>query len=383
MRNGKRIYDTDTHGGPCTELLDPYLGPAIRELVPDLENYKSPIKTGWAGEVREAPYKHFYGFGRNAGWGKGQVRVLGQAGPAEGAERHWQKFMGAKFPSEDGQWEATARLKDMDEEGTDVQLIVPGGADHPDAKVEMELIKAEHRYLDDWCGVAPDRLKSMLVVPARSVEESVAEIKRYGNKRWVVGVRPHLPLDFPIDHPDMEPIWKAADDAGLTVVHHSFSWGYPGYRDLWENPFLGRTASHPWAAMRAMAAFICSGTMDRYPNIKMAILESGFGWLPFWARRMDDQVDYVGYVAEMKHKPSEYIASGRFFCSIVIHEGAAMVEEVNHLMGDGILMFGSDYPHSESRFPGSVDEVLGWKSLSDETLNKLFWENPVRAFGEP
>jgi uncharacterized protein len=198
-----------------------------------------------------------------------------------------------------------------------------------------------------------------------------------------VAVRPALPLDYPIDHPDLEPIWKAADEAGLCIVHHSFSWGYPGYRDLWGNPFLGRMASHPWAAMRMMAAFLCSGIMDRYPNLRVAVLESGFGWLPFWAARMDDQVDYVGYVADMKHKPSEYIADGRFFCSIVIHEGPKMVQMVNDALGDHVLMFGSDYPHSESLFPGSVDEVQAWKGLSDETLNKLLWDNAVRAFGQP
>ncbi len=224
----------------------------------------------------------------------------------------------------------------------------------------------------------------MLVPSARCVEESVSEIKRYAGKRWLAGIRPALPLDFPIDHPDLDPIWQAADEAGLCVVHHSFSWGYPGYRDLWQNPFLGRTASHPWAAMRAVAAFLASGIMDRFPNLRLAVLESGFGWLPFWARRMDDQVEYVGYVAEgVQHKPSDYITSGRFFCSIVLHEGPDMVDMVNKALGDHILMFGSDYPHSESRFPNSVDEVLRWQNLSDEAMNKLLWDNAVRAFGEP
>jgi predicted TIM-barrel fold metal-dependent hydrolase len=46
-------------------------------------------------------------------------------------------------------------------------------------------------------------------------------------------------------------------------------------------------------------------------------------------------------------------------------------------------MFGSDYPHAESRFPASADEVVGWSSLTDAEKQKLCWENPVRAFGEP
>ena len=247
----------------------------------------------------------------------------------------------------------------------------------------MSFVRAEHRFLDDFCKAYPGRLKSLLEVSARSIPESVGELKRWAREPWAVGIRVSLPLDYPIDHPDLEPVWKAADEEGLCIVHHSFAFGYPGYRDLWQNPFLGRMASHPWGAMRAIAAFICSGTMDRYPNLRLAILESGFGWLPFWARRMDDQVDYVGYVADLQHKPSEYMAGGRFFASIVLHEGPDMVDVVNQTLGDHILMFGSDYPHSESRFPESVDRVLGWQNLTPEQLRKLLWDNPVRAFGQP
>jgi predicted TIM-barrel fold metal-dependent hydrolase len=46
-------------------------------------------------------------------------------------------------------------------------------------------------------------------------------------------------------------------------------------------------------------------------------------------------------------------------------------------------MFGSDYPHAESRYPSSVDHVLGWEGLRPEQMQKLLWDNAVRAFGEP
>ena len=93
-------------------------------------------------------------------------------------------------------------------------------------------------------------------MPPRSVDESVREIKRWAREPWAVAIRPSLPIDYPIDHPDMDPIWKAADEEGLVVVHHSFSVGYPGYRDLWQNPFLGRMASHPWGGMRFVASHV-------------------------------------------------------------------------------------------------------------------------------
>ena len=124
---------------------------------------------------------------------------------------------------------------------------------------------------------------------------------------------------------------------------------------------------------------------DRFTDIKFGILESGFGWLPFWSARLDDQMTYVGYVAEdLKHKPSEYMAGGRFFASIEMHEGPDMVRTVSELMGDDILMMGTDYPHAESRFPESVDRVLAWREqVSEGVLRKMLWDNPVRFFGEP
>jgi uncharacterized protein len=388
MREGRRVYDADTHIQPSVEAIQPYLSARVRELVPDLDERKVPIKIGLAGEVREEPYKHLYRFGggEGGGWGGSAVRVLGEPGPRENMTRRFQKFMGSKFPTEGGNEVADIRIRDMDEEGVDVHMMVPNGANgHPDPEVEIEFIRAQHRYLEDTCSPYPHRLKSLIVATARNVDESVKEIERWAGSSWAVGVQPYLPLDYPIDHPELNPIWKAAQDKGLAVVHHSFASGYPGYRDLWGSPFIGRSASHPWAAMRFVAAVFGSGMMDRYPELKFGILESGFGWLPFWGVRLDDQMDYMGYVADdLKHKPSEYMTSGRFFASIVLHEGPDMMRTVTDLLGDGILMFGSDYPHAESRFPESVDRVLGWgEVVSQKALDKLLWDNPVRFFGEP
>ena len=126
-----------------------------------------------------------------------------------------------------------------------------------------------------------------------------------------------------------------------------------------------------------------AGIFDRFPNIRLSVLESGFGWIPFWAKRMEDQVTYMGYVKEggLQQSMWEYMTGGRFFASIVLHEGEDMVRMVNELMGDHVLMFGSDYPHAESRFPKSVDIVADWKSLGDASMKKLMWDNAAKCFG--
>ena len=383
MRNGFRVFDADTHLQPSVETLTPYLDAALAARQQELDEFLREVKTGRAGQVLEPPFKHWYRFESAGGWGAGKPRHLGEAGPRQQEERHFQNFMGRKYPSRYSEdWDIETRIGEMDEEGVDVELLVPGSfTGHDDVSVDVGLVGALHRFLDDACSRYPDRLTSLITASARNVESAVTEIETWGGSRWARGVIMDLPLDYPIDHPDLHPIWRAADDAGLTIVHHSFASGYPGYRDLWDNPFIGRTASHPWAAMRMVAAFLGAGLLDKYPNVNLAILESGFGWLPFWMKRMEDQVHYMGYVADgLQHTMEEYMTGGRFFAAVVLHEGPAMVRMVREAMGDHVLMFGSDFPHAESRFPDSVDVVLDWSELDDDFKRRLLWDNPAECF---
>ena len=385
MRASFRVIDVDTHFQPSAETIVPYLDPDFQGRVEELEQFKNPVKFGRAGQLLSPPYRHWYRFGLRpqGGWARRKPRYLGEAGPRETEEERFQNFQGRRFPTvgvEDD--DIVTRIQEMDEEGVDVQLMVSGAfGGHEETAVDVAFMRAHHRYLDQVCRMYPDRLKSMIHVTPRAVEESVQEMRDWAGSPWAVAIKPDLPVGFPIDHPDLEPIWAEAERQGLCVVHHSFSGGYPGERDLWDNPFLGRTASHPWAAMRSMAAFFGAGIMDRYPDLKYAILESGFGWLPFWGMRMTDQVDYMGYVAkDLQHTMWEYLTDGRFYAGIVLHEGERMVRMVNEMLGEHVLMFSSDYPHAESRFPDSVDIVTAWESLSKETMRKLFSENAARCF---
>ena len=392
MKHGFKIYDTDTHLAPSAETIRPYLGAKVIERIPDLDEHRVPIRSNRAGKKMPEPYRHWFrfrgaGIDEGGGWGNQVPRYLGEAAPrADAPSRASGASMGGNYPTEGGDDDdVRARLADMDAEGVDVHFMVGGASGgHKDPEIAIEFIRAGHRYLDDFCSADPRRLKAGLTVIPSAVAQSVEEIHRWGKSPWCVAVHPSLPLNFPLDHPDLKPVWKAAQEENLAVIHHSFSTGYPGYRDLWENPFLGRLASHPWGAMRAVAAFFGAGIMDHFPRLRFGILESGIGWLPFWAKRMDDQAVYMGYVAEdLAHTMSEQMTSGRFFAATVLHEGESMVRMVTEYLGDRVLMFGSDYSHPESRFPNSADVPLEWTSLTKEQLHKLYWDNPVACFGEP
>ena len=377
MRNGFHVYDTDTHVMPVAEVLEQYVDPDIRQRLPELAPYRIPVDSTDDSDTSRHRYRVNVRTYR---------RILGQAGPHEtfqGARGSWK---GTQAPRSGVQDDGAAhRIQDMDEEGADVHFLVPSGwtgvVGLDDAALEVGLIRAYHRHMADFCGQFPDRLTGMIVASTRDVEAAVREIRQWGTSKWAVAVMPLV--SRPVDHPDLEPIWRAAQEYDLAVVHHSSTWNppyFPGIQDLWENIFLGRMASHPWGAMRFVAAFVGAGIMDRYPDLRVGILECGFGWLPFWGKRMNEQATYVGGTAPLKHAPLDYLLSGRFFCSIEMHEGEELFNLVTQFLGDEVLMYASDYPHPECRFPGSVDHVLGWSSVTPETQQKLLWDNAKRFY---
>ena len=57
-----------------------------------------------------------------------------------------------------------------------------------------------------------------------------------------------------------------------------------------------------------------------------------------------------------------------------------MFNSVTSFLGDDVLMYASDYPHPECRFPRSVEHVLAWSSLPQETQQKLLWGNAARFY---
>jgi predicted TIM-barrel fold metal-dependent hydrolase len=379
MKNGFRVYDSDTHINPAAEVLDKYVDPEFRPRLPELAPYRAPIGRGVDGPTEYHNYRTGMKFYR---------RILGEAAPRENFSGRDSKWMGSRRPRpgiQDDQ--ARNRVLDMDDEGTDTHFLIPTpwlslcGLD--DTSIEVAITRAYHRHMADFCGQYPDRLTGPIVASCREPAEAVREIRAHGEAKWAVAVMPLLPEGLPVDHPSLHPIWAEAQEFDLPIANHSFTWTppyYPGYRDLWDNIFIGRLAAHPWGAMRFVAGFIGAGLFDQYPKLRMGVLECGFGWLPFWAKRMDEQAEYVGGIPQLKQHPSDYMKSGRFFCSIEHHEGEDMFADVTRFLGDDVLMYASDYPHSECQFPDSVANILEWSAMGEARMRKLLSGNADRFF---
>ena len=387
-RSGYRIFDADTHIIEAAEPIEAYLSAADKARLAAL----GPL-------VGRAPAKG--GMSRyRVGKRPDLNRMLGsrdRVPPAESISRGlkdggtpWDvRWQGPPFPDDRVSFDSHARIKDMDIEGVDVNMVLPSGgiasfSGLDDVAVEMSMYQAYHRFLKDYCAPYPERLTSVLHVSVRDVPGSVAEIRRCGKERWPVGIFPICPPGMTLDDPDWEPIWAAAQEHDLTIVIHSFTMSIPyppGMWDNWDNMFLVRSASHVWNAQRNMAAIIGSGVLDRFPSLRLTALECGHGWLAFWASRLDEQAEMSQHaLPRLKRKPSEYIRGPQYFQSIQLHEGELSLRQAIEAIGENTLMFATDYPHSESWFPKSVDAVLKWTTVGEGARRKLLWENAVRCY---
>jgi uncharacterized protein len=384
-RGGYRIFDADTHIIEPVEPIEEYLAAADRAKLAALGSLvgRGPAKAGMSRYLVGKRPK----LDRRLG---SRERVAPPARGARDGGTPWDvRWQGPPFPSDRVSFDSHARVKDMDLEGIDVNMILPSGGVPAfcaleDVAVEQAIYRAYHRFLADYCAPYPERLTSVVLVSARDAEASVAEIRRCAEEPWPVGIFPICPPELTLDDPAWEPIWAAAEANDLTVVIHSFTMTVPyppGTWDTWESVFLQRAAGHVWNAQRNMAALIGAGVLDRYPRLRLTSLECGHGWLAFWASRLDELAEMSRHaLPPLARKPSEYIRGPQYFQSIQLHEGELSLRQALEALGEDTLMFATDYPHSESWFPKSVEIVLGWTSIGETARRKLLWDNAARCY---
>jgi predicted TIM-barrel fold metal-dependent hydrolase len=379
VRNGYRIIDTDTHVGPCVEVLEKFAGPALRARWDELLPYYQPLTDGGHQlSINPIPYKRPMGQHLAA-----EAGVRGGVSPLKGSVSATLKVPVAKDVNNEN---PQGRLADMDREGVDTHLLIPATFSTAVSALDPDLGKEIHgaynRFIEWYCSADPERLKATVLVHGADPTWSAGELRRLSEARWVAAATVVLPEGLPIDDPDLEPIWQALDEADLPILHHSFFYEppyFPGYRDVWGNVVVARAASHPWGAQRLVGYLALSGMFDRYPNLRIGFSECSAGWLPGWLVRLDGQADYMSHaVPERKNTALGYAREGRIFCGIELYEGLAIAEAIIRVCGDGVLMYQSDYPHPGCDFPNSPDVVLAWTSLGAEAMRKILAGNAER-----
>jgi predicted TIM-barrel fold metal-dependent hydrolase len=377
-----RVIDIDTHVDPAMEVLKEHADSVLLARWDEFLPYINTTKQAGRSNLSVYPYLYERELRTSA-------QELEAAGPGgKGALEGKNPPMYHKSPAPDVRHgNAEGRLRDMDEEGVDLAVIIPGtwalGASALDWDLSRGLYEAYHRFQDAYCSADVDRLKGLVMTSGTDPAWSAIQIKSLADARWVSGVMLVLPEGIPVDDPQLDPIWEAMADADLPLVYHSFFYEppyFPGYRDVWGNLVVARAAAHPWGAQRILAYLLLSGMFDSWPNLRVGFAETGAGWLPNWLLRLDFMSKYLKTsVPDTKYSPLEYAQRGNVFCGIQLYEGPVMAKAITDICGDGVLMYQSDYPHNECEFPESVNVVKAWApSLGDAAMEKLLGGNAER-----
>jgi uncharacterized protein len=145
--------------------------------------------------------------------------------------------------------------------------------------------------------------------------------------------------------------------------------------------FGRHVACHPLEQMLASLSLCGDGVLDRFPRLKVAFLESGCGWLPFWLDRMDEHWDRANAVKVTPEPPSFYFKRQ---CTISSEAGEDFVPDVIKHVGADYLVMATDYPHPDAigKFPDlTVGALTRSTDVSDGDKRKILWDNPAKLYG--
>jgi predicted TIM-barrel fold metal-dependent hydrolase len=299
--------------------------------------------------------------------------------------------MDGPVPLEDalpGAFDPIVRLADMDAEGIDAAVLYPtiglGCWGIPDKAAAVAVARAYNDWLATYCEKAPDRLFGAAMVPFQDPEAACAELRRAHELGFVAAfVRPNPCQGRTIAHRANEPFWATADELGVAVgVHEGLQMAVPplGIDRQPMNALVLHAISHTLEQMLACAQLIGTGVLERHPGLRVVFLEAGGGWAPYWLARLDHQVpSYGGFAPELTILPSEYFAR-QCWISFEIDE-ETLPALVPHI-GQERIVWGSDYPHADSTFPGAIDELRETIApLADHVQERILGANAAELYG--
>jgi len=301
-----------------------------------------------------------------------------------------------------GCWIQSERLADMTANHVDASICFPNTLprfcgqtfyeqgikqEGGDAELAQLCVEAYNDWMiDEWCaGEGKGRLIPLTIIPLWDAELAADEIHRCANKgSYAVAFseNPH-PLGLPSIHSGKwDPFFAACQETETVVcMHIGSSSRMPATSP--DAPFIVSSTLTFQNAMGSMLDFIFSGTLDRFPTLKIAYSEGQVGWMPYvleradklWAERSDNS-----FGTSLPKKPSDYIPGRVFGCIFDDETGLRNRDAV----GMEQICFETDYPHADSTFPHSkkvATDICSQAGLTDEETYMFLRGNAIKAFG--
>lgn len=351
---------------------------------------------------------------QGAGWswdgGKTVRPLAGVTGVGSGDPRH----IGAPLRLHEmdaGIYDAKARVEVMDIDGAQAALVFSSSVPPAyynfatDDDFYIECARVFNDAAMDWAKAGdPKRLIPAAQLPMCSAEAALGELERavlMGYKHYQFNM---YPSGGSVPTPADEPFWARVQELGVVTSIHSFRGGRlpktppplmtavnsssrtamsVGTQSGARAGGQVLTAANRGAALGStvpLAAFVFSGVLERYPDLKVAFVEKSLGWLPYMAEAMDATWLRMRWLGEsrLKNKPSESLY--KIYQSFD-REWFGVKYRHAHV-GAGKVMFGTDYPHIGTFYPHSrfyLELVLQGVPAAEQ--EQMLWSNGARLYG--
>jgi len=294
-----------------------------------------------------------------------------------------------------GAWDAKARIKDMDINGVWASLNYPSGvtgfggtlfSEAKDKELGLACVRAWNDYvLEEWHAPYPDRIIPLGITFLADPELGAAEIRRNakrGFKAVTLPEQPHRQGLPPVFDEYWDPIVRACAETETVLSLHVGSSGFakmpPGAPML----ELGATLFGPMA-IETCAEWLWSAWPVKHPELKIAIAESGIGWVAMLADRLDNSMARSGYGAgwpDKRRSPSDVLRQNFWFCLIDDPSTISTLDKI----GEDHVVVESDYPHGDGTWPDTQKVMQRMLSgLPVETIRKLTHQNAAKLYRHP
>jgi predicted TIM-barrel fold metal-dependent hydrolase len=299
--------------------------------------------------------------------------------PSDGMDTNMGGLLGGREGND-----LQTRLKDMDLEGIQTSVLFPTSSFAVSSMIERDYALAYARayndFIADVCNQTP-RLKGVALVPLQDPKAAVEEANRAVTKLGLVsiavasqGMKEHLGAQT------FWPLYEEMERLNVPLCVHNRREG-PAGEVRFDSFIFMHTIGRPVETFIQFAGLMYGGVPERFRKLRIAFLECGVGWVPYWMERMDEEWEKRGKVEAplCKHRPSDYVKQGNMFFAMEPEEET--LPYVIDRIGDDKILFASDYPHWDGIFPYVTKTIRERKDISERAKDRLLGENAKRFYG--
>jgi predicted TIM-barrel fold metal-dependent hydrolase len=288
-----------------------------------------------------------------------------------------------------GGYDPEQHLADMRLDGVAGEVLYPSQGLFYFRVADPALMSAIFRAYNDWlaefCRTDPARLKGIAMINLDDVALAIEELERTARLGLAGAMITEYPLeDRRYDRPEYEPFWAAAEALGMPLSLHTATRRQgkirgAGARTLRDASSRATKAFYPALSMCDM---IFSGVFERHPHLTLAVVEFELSWAPYLLTTMDytyrERHEEAIYRFKDDMRPSDF-----FHRNVVLSfQEDAIGIRLRDVIGVDNMMWGSDYPHSESTFPRSrkiLADILA--GVPQEEQARIVGGTTARVYG--